>query len=157
MSLLILNSTVRDGWDLKFSKILLGYEMEPCTNDCSIVIVKPKKTAFSSIAILSASDSWNSLPSFSNKLILFLMWYNFLSVLLLTLEMTSKCTKQKSQQCIGYSGWTAINISLCKSQTSNDFSFSKNPLMLFKQRYMQAESDSASKIGLNKNNHIVLE
>lgn len=31
------------------------------------------------------------------------------------------------------------------------------PLMLFKQRYMQAVSDSASKIGLNKNNHIVLE
>lgn len=29
--------------------------------------------------------------------------------------------------------------------------------MLFKQRYMQAASDSASKIDLNKNNHIVLE
>lgn len=42
-------------------------------------------------------------------------------------------------------------------QTSSAFSFSNIPLMLFKQRYMQAVSDSASKIGLNKNNHIVLE
>lgn len=42
-------------------------------------------------------------------------------------------------------------------QISNGFSFSNIPLMLFKQRYMQAASDSASKIGLNKNNHIVLE
>lgn len=42
-------------------------------------------------------------------------------------------------------------------ETNNGFSFSNIPLMLFKQRYMQAESDSASKIGLNKNNHIVLE
>lgn len=29
--------------------------------------------------------------------------------------------------------------------------------MHFKQRYMQAASDSASEIGLNKNNRIVLE
>lgn len=41
------------------------------------------------------------------------------------------------------------------NKTNNGFS--NIPLMLFKQRYMQAASDSASKIGLNKNNHIVLE
>lgn len=55
------------------------------------------------------------------------------------------------------SGWKAITIFPSKSQTSNGFGFSNIPQMLFKQRYMQAAGDSASKIGLNKNNHIVLE
>lgn len=61
--------------------------------------------------------------------------------------MAGLCLKEKLL------AFTPVN----HKETNNGFSLNNIPLMLFKQRYMQAASDSASKIGLNKNNHIVLE
>lgn len=149
-------SAWREGCDFKFAKIPKGYKVEPCIDECSIRVVKSKKTAFSSKAIWSSFDWWNSLPSFSNKLVLFLMRHNS-SVLLLKLAMSSQCTEKISQN-----GWATVWMNSyhhlpVQIANNNDFSFSKNSLMLFKQRYMQAESESASKIRLNKNNHIVSE
>lgn len=157
MSTVILSSVGGQGWDFKFAETPKGNEMEPSKEQYSINIAESKQTAFSSIEVWPSLDLQSSLPPFSNKLILFLNGYNFLCVLLLKLAVTRHQAEAASQTWSGFV-WVKSYYHLPpKSQTSNGFGFSNIPLMLFKQRYMQAAGDSASKIGLNKNNHIVLE